>query len=56
MGMIRSLIRQIDSADALVFAGLFSLSVAAGLIHIGLALLVFGAGAMYLGLAAGRGE
>jgi hypothetical protein len=49
------LVRRIDPADGLLFAGLASLTAAAGLVHVGLALLVFGLGTFYLGLAAGRG-
>ena len=54
MGMIRSLIRQIDPADALLFTGLISLTVAAAMAHVALGLVVFGLGTFYLGLAAGR--
>lgn len=44
----------IDPADALLFCGLGSLTVAGALVHIGLGLVVFGLGSFYLGLAAGR--
>jgi hypothetical protein len=52
---VLKLLLKVDPADVLLFAGLGSLTIAAGLIHIGLALLVFGTGSFYLGLAAGRG-
>lgn len=45
---------RIDPADVLLFLGLGSLTVGAGLAHIGFAFLVFGLGTFYLGLAAGR--
>lgn len=48
------LVRGMDPADVLLFSGLASLTVAAGLLHIGVALIVFGLGAFYLGLMAGR--
>ena len=51
---IGSLLAKIDPADALLFAGLLSLTTAAGLLHVGVALIVFGLGAFYLGLLAGR--
>ena len=54
MAMILSLLKRIDPADVLLFAGLASLTAGAGLAHVGLALLTFGVGAFYLGLAAGR--
>lgn len=53
---MRKLLAQVDPADYLLFTGLASLTIAAGLVHIGLALLVFGLGSFYLGLAAGRTE
>jgi hypothetical protein len=54
---VRALIRLVrgtDPADLLLFAGLGSLTLAAGLLHVGVALIVFGLGAFYLGLMAGR--
>lgn len=47
-------IRATDPADILLFSGLGSLTLAAGLVHVELALVVFGLGAFYLGLMAGR--
>jgi hypothetical protein len=55
MKRLLNLVAKVDPADVLLFAGLASLSVAAGLVHVGLALLMFGTGSFYLGLAAGRG-
>ena len=54
MGMILTLIRKIDPADVLLFIGLLSLTLAAGMAHVALGLIVFGLGAFYLGLAAGH--
>jgi hypothetical protein len=54
MALIR-LLQRIDPADVLLFIGLTTLTIGAGLAHIGLAFLVFGLGTFYLGLAAGRG-
>lgn len=48
------LVSRIDPADALLFAGLASLTIAAGSLHWAVGLIVFGLGAMYLGLMAGR--
>lgn len=45
---------KIDPADVLLFAGLASLTVGAGLIDPILGFLIFGIGAMYIGLLAGR--
>lgn len=53
MGLMK-LLRAVDPADVLLFLGLASLTVAAGMVHIGLALIVFGLGSLYLGLAAGK--
>lgn len=55
MKRLLTLVAKIDPADVLLFAGLGSLTVGAGLAHVGLAFLVFGLGSFYLGLAAGRG-
>ncbi len=45
---------KIDPADLLLFAGLASLTLGAGLVDPILGFLTFGIAAMYLGLMAGR--
>lgn len=51
---LAAIVRRVDFADVLLFAGLISLTIGAGLAHPVLAFLVFGLGAFYLGHAAAR--